>query len=59
MSALFREVDGVAWCVEHGGLVDELSHCLDDEGEPCCDMAGDMANKCRIVPLWVENEVDE
>jgi len=50
----YREVDGVAWCVEHEGIVDECSDHLDDEGEPCCDMADvSIDNKCRIVPLYV------
>ena len=50
----YREVEGVAWCVEHEGIVDECSDHLDDEGEPCCDMADvSIDNKCRIVPLYV------
>ena len=47
------ELDGVAWCVAHDGLMDELSDRLDDEGEPCCDQRDEYSDACRMVPLFI------
>lgn len=51
-----EEVDGVAWCVVHDGVVDELSDRLDDDGEPRCDMCDELDDACRIVPLFLRVE---
>lgn len=50
------EVDGVAWCVEHSGVVDELADYVDESGEPACNMRDPGAEPCRPVPLFVRVE---
>jgi hypothetical protein len=52
-------LDGVAWCIEHGGLMDELSDRLDSEGEPCCDQHDEHSTTCRMVGLFIRVEDDE
>ena len=53
---LYWPVDGVMWCSSHHGVVDECADHVDDEGEPCCDMAvdGGTADEtpCNIHPLY-------
>ena len=50
------EIDGVAWCVEHAGVLLEGSDLLDTGGFPCCDMYEEIANPCRVVPLFIRVE---
>lgn len=50
------EIDGVAWCVEHAGVLLEGSDLLDTGGFPCCDMYEEIYNPCRIVPLFIRVE---
>ena len=50
------EVDGVAWCVEHAGVVDDLADYVDESGDPACDMRDPGDEPCRIVPLFVRVE---
>lgn len=54
------ELDGVAWCVQHYGIVDELADYLDEQGEPACNMRDDEGTPCRIVPMFIraEDEAD-
>lgn len=50
------EVDGVAWCVEHAGVADDLADYVDESGDPACDMRDPGDEPCRIVPLFVRVE---
>jgi hypothetical protein len=47
------ELDGVAWCVAHDGVMDELSDRVDADGEPTCDMCDEFDDSCRMVPLYI------
>ena len=54
----YLELDGVAWCEAHGGIVDECADYVDDNGEPCCDQwkhdrRDGLRFGCEIVSLFV------
>ena len=51
--AEYVEVGGVAWCVAHDGIIDELSDRVDEHGEPVCNMCDEYDDVCRMVPLYV------
>ena len=45
------EVQGVEWCIEHHGVVDECS-----SYSPGCDMADGMTDECRVVQVFYFEE---
>lgn len=53
-----EELDGVAWCVTHFGIIDELADYVDDNGEPACNMRDDLSDTCRMVPLFIRSGAD-
>ena len=48
----YIEIDGVAWCIAHQGVVDECADYVDDEGEPCCDQYDGPQLPCDIRVVY-------
>lgn len=53
------ELDGVLYCVAHGGIIDELSSRSNRDGDVVCDQWDEYDDACRMVSLHIHVMEDD